>query len=165
MLGSPTKIHHKYDITEDDLDKIRAIAITRGMKISSYNHHNMRPSSTIGPHSSPRSASDGFELSRNSSAKTVIPTAETTSSGETLHANKSSKEKEDQSTSDNEGEEIFPEDRTSNPESKTLQTFSDYEVDPILDQDKVSSRSHTMRGKSGSGKQRSVTFLTENNDE
>lgn len=168
MLGSPTKIHRKYDVTEDDLDKIRAIAISHGMKLPSFSYSNQRPSSTSGPHSSPRDQSDDFMLSRGGSARTIIPTAETTSvedENPDIEESKILQNKNDRSTSDHEDNEYSSENPELNPNFENSEATSSNEADHSADLDKVSVKSDTILLKPGSGKQRSVTFLTENNDE
>ena len=164
MLGSPSKMHNKYDITEDDLDKLRAIAISRGMKIPSYSSYSkQRPSSTSGPHSTPREEKEEDNLDRVGSGKTIIPTADTLSvTGDissSFDKNETKVEKEDRSTSDHEEDGCDEKEVASAEEDPTSQTIN--ESNPNLqEQDSLSVKSDSAVLKDDVT-QRSVTFVTE----
>ena len=157
MLGSPSKIHHKYDISEDDLDKLRAIAISKGMKVPSYSRYSsQRPSSVGGPHSTPRNDEEE-DAERQGSAKTIIPTGETMSiAGEqsSLDKTETTVEKEDRATSDHEDNihEGTPLEEDSEAGSKSVSEEEKQE------RQSVKSDSAVLKPNSS---QRSVTFLTE----
>lgn len=160
MLGSPTKMHRKYDITQDDLDKLRAIAISKGMKVPAYSHYSsQRPSSTTGPHSTPREDEDDDDIGRQGSAKTIIPTGETISiNGDVASVDKNDTllDKEDRSTSDHEDEDQAPDNEV--PDAKTDSKA------PAEEAERHSVKSDTEAVLRIGSAQRSVTFLTEDNE-
>ena len=162
MLGSPSKIHRKYDISEDDLDKLRAIAISRGMKIPAFSHYSsQRPSSISGPHSTPREEEVDDAIGRQGSAKTIIPTGETVSNSGDLNSvdkNEILPNKEDRSTSDHEDDDqdlLVDLDEKLEPKSQVKETN---------EQENQSVKSDAEAVLRSGSAQRSVTFLTEDDD-
>lgn len=78
MNGVTAKLHEKYDIDDQDLERLESIAVSRGIKLPAQGSISYsRPSSTYAPASTPRSTIVTEENA--SSAKTVIPTADVAS--------------------------------------------------------------------------------------
>lgn len=109
MNGAPAPLHSKYDVTHVDLERLQAIAISRGIKISQappsghYSHKSM----TSVPNSSPRHESEDVE----SGTKTIIPTADVMSVGDMMSDGEedlrpASSGKEDAATSDHDDEDL-----------------------------------------------------------
>lgn len=168
MNGSPSKIHPRYGVSDEELERIRSIAISRGIKIPVVPYATAGPwaqkrSSTVsGPHSTPRCPDDDdFGSDLHGSQRTVIPTADDTSVPGDLVSNDGTEKscsaitKEDRATSDNEEDDLTGFDMLTPrisppapPPEKHLETLS--------------VRSDTALV---SEKRRSVTFITETPDD
>lgn len=172
MHGSSTKLHNKYAVTEDELTRLRSIAISQGIKIpfTPIPYSKKRPSVISGPHSTPRDPDDdddlGFDL--ENSQKTVIPTADDISFGgdapsvDGTEKASSTNTKEDRATSDNEGDDLTRFDVLTPTERSRVRTPSAPESPKPTTADTLSVKSDSAVL---SQKQRNVTFLTEAGDE
>ena len=169
MHGSSSKIHQKYTITDDELSRLKALAISRGMQIpvSVGAFSSKRGSSISGPHSTPRGEEDkddDYDLDRQGSAKTVIPTADTLSvGGDPVSGDETEKEeivnsKEDRSTSDHEDDEQPQVDEKEQDDGNPPHSESvDGEKTPDCEVHSIKSDSAVLKQTT----QRNVTFLTD----
>ncbi|XP_078483760.1 uncharacterized protein LOC144744044 [Ciona intestinalis] len=174
LNGSSSKIHSKYRISDEELSRIRMIAVARGIKVPSIvSGYKENRGSVSGPHSTPRGPEDD-DVARQGSGRTIIPTADNLSIGDVTSLDGTEKgssraTKEDRATSDNEEDRL---ELLRELEAEKSVTSNTLDVEDATGEEKEeeeqsepNEKQETVSVKSDSaalqGTQRNVTFLTE----